>query len=73
MPREPLPLPTPKDDPDTRPLLERIEGNDLQLATDLWKWVGPVLELIDDPDLHCRCSLLLGYACGRLARERGGR
>ncbi len=60
---------TPQEDPDKRPLLERIEGDDLQLAIDLWTWVGPVLDLVEDDDLRARCALLLGYTCGRLARK----
>lgn len=59
----------PKDDEDKRPLLERIEGNDLQLAIELWTWVGQTLDNVEDDDLRCRCSLLLGYACGRLTRK----
>src|SRR5271156_5344150 len=58
---------TPSDDPDKRPLLDRIQ-DDRELAKAIFEWVVPVLDLIEDRDLYARCSLLLGYAAGRLTR-----
>ncbi len=62
---------TPKDDPDPRPLLVRIDGDDRELAKALEVWLLPIVELVEDRDLWVRCSLLLGYTIGRLTHQHG--
>lgn len=63
---------TPKDDPDTRPLVDRCQA-DKQLAQDLYDWVVPICSAVEDSDLRARCLLLLGMACARITRPEGRR
>ena len=66
--RQMLPLRLPKDDPDTRPLLDRVK-DPRQLGRDLVAWVLPLCDLVVDENLRARCSLLLGVAAGALDAE----
>lgn len=59
---------TPKDDPDPRPLLDRIE-DDAELIKALHEWVVPTFDLIEDADLRARCLLLIGYVSGRIIKR----
>jgi hypothetical protein len=56
---------SPTDDPDKRPLLERIK-DPVQLAEDVREWVVPVFDLVEDEDLRKRCLLLVASACTRI-------
>lgn len=61
---------TPADDPDKRPLLDRIQ-DPAQLARDLGEWVRPTFDLIADEDLRARCLQLLSYASATIYRLAG--
>jgi hypothetical protein len=61
-------LRVPKDDPDTRPLMDRVR-DDQELAKALYEWVLPAFVLIEDFDLRARCTLLLGFTIGRIVRD----